>query len=259
VTLHHRVEGEGSGGTVLLAGSLGSTLEIWDAQVAALAPTFQVVRCDRRGHGGSPVVAGPTTIDDLGGDLLDLLDSLGLARVSVCGLSLGGLEGMWLAANAPARVERLVLCCTAPVIGVAEVWAERAAAVRAGALPAIADASMERWFTPALRAAEPGVVDRFRAMIAATDPEGYAACCEAIAGADLRPALRGITAPTLVLSGREDPATTPEDCAALAAAIPGARHVTLEGAAHLANVEQPGEFNRLLLEHLTADSGRTTG
>lgn len=118
---------------------------------------------------------------------------------------------------------------------------------------------MERWFTPALRAAQPGVVDSDRAMIAATDPEGYAACCEAIAGADLRPALGGVTAPTLVLSGREDPATTPEECAALAAAIPVARHATLEGAAHLANVEQPGECNRLLLEHLTAESGRTTG
>ena len=141
---------------LVLSSSLGTTLAMWEPQIAQLAERFRIVRYDRRGHGRSPVVAGAATIDDLGGDLLELLDELGLERVSFCGLSLGGVEGMWLAVNAPERVDRLALCCTAPAFAPRQGWIDRAAAVRAGGVEAIAKAVLARWFRPSFRRHEPG-------------------------------------------------------------------------------------------------------
>jgi 3-oxoadipate enol-lactonase len=245
--LHNRLDGPEAARVVVLGSSLGTTLDMWEPQVAALAATHRVLRYDRRGHGGSPVRPGPATIDDLGGDLLALLDALGLERVSLCGLSLGGVEAMWLAANAPERVDRLVLACTKAAFLPREAWVERAATVRDEGITAVAGAALGRWFTPA---APTEVVERFRSMLHATPAEGYAACCDALADADLRPRLGEIAAPTLVLTAREDPSVTPADGDELAAAIPDARHVVLDGAAHIANAERPDAFTAALLRHL---------
>jgi 3-oxoadipate enol-lactonase len=225
---------------------------MWEPQVPALAERFHVVRCDRRGHGASPVVPGPTTIDDLGRDLLGLLDALGLERVSFCGLSLGGLEGMWLALDAPERLDRLVLACTTSSFAPPETWVERAATVREGGVEAIADATMGRWFSASFRDAQPAVVTRFREMLVSTPREGYVACCDVLADADLTAELGRIRAPTLVVTGSEDPTITPARGEELAGAIHGARHVTLDGAAHLANVDRPDAFTAALLAHLEA-------
>jgi 3-oxoadipate enol-lactonase len=252
VTLHHVVEGDPAAPAVLLASSLGATHAMWEPQVRALADRLRVVRCDRRGHGASPVVPGPTTIGDLGRDLLELLDALELERVSFCGLSLGGLEGMWLALHAPERVERLVLACTSSSFAPRETWIERAATVRAEGVDAIADATMGRWFSASFRDAEPAVVTRFREMLVSTPAEGYVACCDVLADTDLTTELAGIRVPTLVLTGSEDPTITPTHGDELAGAIPGARHVTLDGAAHLANVDRAGAFTGALLHHLAA-------
>jgi 3-oxoadipate enol-lactonase len=224
---------------------------MWDPQLPALTERFHVVRYDRRGHGRSRVPAGPYTIDDLGGDVLELLDELGLERVSFCGRSIGGAGGMWLAVHAPARVERLVLCCTRPAFPPPEQWAERAAVVREGDVAAVADAALGRWFTPPFHLARPDVVDSFRTMLVETPAEGYAACCEALGALDLRPRLVAITVPTLVVTGEDDPVAPPESGEQLAAAIPGARHEVVAGAAHIANVEQPAVFTELLLDHLS--------
>lgn len=250
--LHSRFAGPADAPVLVLSSSLGTTHEMWDAQVAAFSAAHRVLRYDRRGHGRSPVPRGPYSIDDLGNDVLELLDELTVERVTFCGLSLGGCEAMWLAANAPERVERLVLCCTDPWFGAPEPWQERAATVRAEGVAAIAEAALGRWFTPAFHAEHPDAVERFRAMLTGTPVEGYAACCEAIAGLDLRPDLARVVAPTLVVTGAGDPSVTAEAGKALAAAIGAVRHVTLDACAHLANVEQPGAFDEAVLGFVTA-------
>ena len=250
MTLHHVVDGDPAAPTVVLASSLGTTHAMWEPQTGSLGERFRVVRCDRRGHGRSPSVPGPTTIDDLGRDLVELLDALDIERVSFCGLSLGGLEGMWLAVNAPERVDRLVLACTSSSFAPRETWVERAATVTNEGLESIADATMGRWFSPSFRDAEPAVVTRFREMLVSTPPEGYVACCEVLADTDLTGELERIAAPTLVVTGSEDPTISPARGDELAGAVPGARHVVVDGAAHLANVDRPEAFTTALLGHL---------
>jgi 3-oxoadipate enol-lactonase len=250
VALHHRLEGPAEAPVLALASSVGSDLSMWEPQAAALSGRFRVLRYDHRGHGGSPVPAGPYSIADLGGDLLALLDRLELERVHLCGLSLGGMVGMWVAAHAPERVERLVVCCTAAHFPPRELWDERARVVRAEGMGALVDATMERWLTASFRAAAPEVESRLRATFEATPPEGYAGCCEAIRDMDLRPALSAIAAPTLVIAGAEDPATPPAWGEAIAGAIPDARLEVLAEAAHLANLERPEALTAAVAEHL---------
>lgn len=251
--LHRVIEGPAGAPALVLCNSLGTTLEMWDAQMPVLAERFRVVRYDRRGHGRSPVPPGPYTVDDLGGDVVELLDELHLDRVSFCGLSLGGAVGMWLAIHAPERLDRLVVCCTRAAFPPPEQWAERAALVRADGVAAVADGALGRWFTPAFHATHPRVVDGFRAMLVRTPAEGYAACCDALGALDLRARLREIGAPTLVLTGAEDPVAPPACGEELAAAIPGARHAVVVDAAHIANAARPEAFTALLLEHLTTE------
>jgi 3-oxoadipate enol-lactonase len=247
---HGVSDGPDDAASLVLSSSLGTTLAMWEPQVAPLAEQLRVVRYDHRGHGRSPVPDGPYSVADLGGDVLELADALGLARFSFCGLSLGGLVGMWIASEAPERVERLVLCCTAPSFPPAEQWLDRAATVRAEGTEAIADALLGRWFTPA---ADTALVERFRAMLAATPREGYAGCCEALAGADLDDRLSAIDAPTLVVNGADDVVAPPQRGAALAAAIPGAHHVVVPGA-HVPTAEHPARFTDHVLAHLTEET-----
>jgi len=250
IELHHEVAGEGA--PLLMGGSLGTTLAMWDPQLGALSERLRVVRFDHRGHGGSPVPPAPYELADLGRDVLALIDRLGLERACYCGISIGGMVGMWLAAHAPERIDRLVLICTAAYLPPASAWAERAAAVRAaGSTEVVADAVVSRWVTPGFAGERPEVVADLRAMLTATSPEGYAGCCTAIERMDLRGDLARIAAPTLVIAGRDDPATPPDLARDLQAAIPGARLEIVAPAAHLASVERAGEVSRLILDHLT--------
>jgi 3-oxoadipate enol-lactonase len=221
-----------------LPSSLGTTTELWDRNVGYWSDTFRLVRYNQRGR---------TSIAELGRDLFELLDELEADRVSVCGLSLGGATAMWAAATAPDRVDRLVLACTSARFGKPEPWLERAALVREQGLDPIADSVVARWFTPAAR---PELVARFRAMLVETPPEAYAACCEALATWDFRDRLAEIRARTLVIAGAEDPATPAKHAELLAAGIPDATLVVLPAAAHLANVEQPQAFSKLVTDHL---------
>jgi 3-oxoadipate enol-lactonase len=250
---HRRLEGPEDAPVVVLSNSLGATVEMWEPQVPALTQRFRVLRYDHRGHGRSAVPPGPYTIGDLAGDVLELLDSLHLDRVSFCGLSMGGMVGMWMAAERPARIDRLALSCTSAHLPPPELWVERAATARGGGMDALADGAMERWFTPAFRGSQPETVARIREQVATTPAEGYAACCEAIRDWDFRDRLGEIEAPTLVIAAAHDPSTPPERGRAIAAAIPNARLVLIEEAAHLANIERPDVFTEALLEHLTAN------
>ena len=248
--LHHEISGADGAPVLLMGGSLGTTLEMWDGQLP-LAERLRLVRHDHRGHGASPVPPAPYEIADLGRDVLALMDSLGIERASYCGSSIGGMVGIWLGANAPERVARLVLICTSAHMPPASAWRERAAAVLEAVSPeVVADGVVERWLTPDYAAQHAGVRAKLRAMLAATDADGYAACCGAIERMDLREDLSRIAAPTLVVSGSDDPATPLEHQRLIAAAIPGARHEIVARAAHMAAVQQPEAVNRLILEHL---------
>ncbi|MEA2289311.1 MAG: 3-oxoadipate enol-lactonase [Solirubrobacteraceae bacterium] len=250
VEVPHRIDGREDAPTLLLSNSLGSTMEMWDPQVERLCDDFRIVRYDTRGHGAAPVPPGPYGLDDLGGDVLALMDRLGLERVHVAGLSLGGMLGMWMGLNAPERVDRLAVLCTSAMLSQDHDWAARAALVRAEGTEAVADAVVERWFTPAFREANPELNARMRAMIAATPAEGYAGCCGAIERMDLLAGLHDVRAPTLVIAGADDPATPPRHAERIAELIPDARLEIVDQAAHLANVEQPEVVTGLLREHL---------
>ncbi len=248
--LHHELAGPPGAPAVLLGGSLGTSLEMWAGQLP-LAAHLRLVRFDHRGHGASPVPAAPYEIADLGRDVLELMDRLELETASYCGLSIGGMVGMWLGAHAPERIDRLVLLCTSAHLPPPSAWRERAEAVLgAGSVEPIADRVLERWLTPEFAQRHPGVRAGLRAMLVATPAAGYAGCCGAIERMDLRAELARITAPTLVISGSEDPATPPEHQRTIAEAIPGARHETVGPAAHLAAVERPEAVNDLTREHL---------
>jgi 3-oxoadipate enol-lactonase len=248
MTLYHRIDGPDDAPTLVLSNSLGTTLELWDAQIPAFAGPFRVLRYDQLGHGRSEVPSGPYSMELLGRELLALLDELGVARFSFCGLSLGGAVGQWLGANAGDRVDRLVLAGTSAYFGPPETWAERAALVQAEGLEPLADATMTRWFTPAYPATA-----HFREVFVSTPPEGYAACCAALRDWDFRGDLGDVTPPTHVIVGADDPATPPEAAQLIADGIPGAGVTLIPGAAHLLNVEQPEAFNRAALAHLTGE------
>lgn len=248
--LAHRIDGDQANPTLVLASSLGTTWELWDVQLPSFVEDFRVIRFDHPGHGRSPVPEAPVTVESLADGVIALLDALELERASFCGLSLGGMVGMALALRAPERVERLVLCCTAARLGPAEGWYERARVVRTSGMSAIASAVLGRWFTSGFQERSAETAARFREMLEGIPAEGYAACCEAIAVWDARADVSAIRAPTLAIFGEDDVATTPEDGAALAAAIPGAEIAVLPGCGHLANVEQPALFSQALLGHL---------
>lgn len=251
--MHHRIDGPSGASTVLLSNSLGTTLDMWDEQVGPLTAYLRVLRYDHRGHGRSPAPPGPYSIADLGTDVLALLDQLGIEKVSVVGLSLGGMVGMWLGAHHPERIDRLVLCCTAPFLEPSDAWVARAAQVRAHGTVSITPTLLERWFTPRSRTDRPELLGRFAEMLSTADDEGYASCCEAIAAMDQRGELSRIGAPTMLVYGAEDSVTPPDAGEALRKAIDDAGLVVIARAAHLANVEQPASFTRALLEHLVGD------
>ena len=222
--------------TLVLSNALGTSRQLWDAQVPALAPRVRVLQYE---HGAR------SSVGELGADVLRMLDDADVERASFCGVSLGGAVGMWLAAHAPERIDRLVLACTSARFDGADSYRERAARVRVEGTAPFVDVTLDRWFTPRFRDR-----DRFRTMLLEAPRDAYAACCEAVAAWDFREWLGEIEAPTLVVAGAEDPATPPEHARTIAGGIPGSRLVVLDECAHLANVEQADRFNTVLLEEL---------
>lgn len=249
VRIAYRVDGPEAAPVLLLSNSLGTTMEMWAPQVRRLAEQYRVVRYDSRGHGGSDVPAGDYAMSRLGLDALALLDHLKVQRARFCGLSKGGMVGMWLATHAPARIERLALCNTAAYMGPPASWQQRIDSVRADGMTAVVDAVVDRWFTPAFRQSSPEHVAQIQAMLMAASPVGYTGCCAAIRDMDQRDAIRAIHAPTLVIGGTADPATPPEKAQEIAQAIADSHLVMLE-AAHLSNIEQPGRFTAALIDFM---------
>ncbi|MGY1408579.1 3-oxoadipate enol-lactonase [Luteimonas sp. A611] len=246
--LHYRIDG-GAGPWLLLCNSLGTDLQMWDAQAAALSEHFRVLRYDRRGHGASSAPPPPYTLAELGGDALALLDALGIERTHFCGLSIGGLVGQWLGVHAGERIDRLVVCATASRIGTAEGWNARIAQVQAGGLAPVISATAERWFTPGFIAAHPDAVEAILKRFTEVSAEAYIGCCAALAEADLRGDIARIERPLLAVSGDDDPVCPPAELQAIADGVANGRHVALPGR-HIVNIESASAFNALLLDFL---------
>ena len=246
--LGYRVDGRDGAPPLVLSPSLGTTLSLWEAQLDDLTRDFRVIRHDHPGHGISPVPTEEVTVAAIAGGVLGVLDELGLPQASFAGISLGGMVGMWLGANAPERIDRLVLAATGASLGTPGTYAERAELVRAEGTAAVVDGARGRWFTPVFAAS--AEAQRVLDDLLDVPPEGYAACCEAVGEFDFHADLHRVAAPTLVVIGEGDPVTTPETVDALLEGIPDARLVSVSGAAHLVNVEQPLAFTAALLAHL---------
>ena len=252
--LNYQIDGPSDAPVLVMSNSLGTDLGMWDVQIPELSKSFRVVRYDTRGHGKSSVTEGPYTIEQLGKDVLALLDELKVEKAAYCGLSMGGLIGQWLGINAPTRFTHLVLCNTAAKIGNAEGWNSRIDTVTAGgeqAMRDLRDGSIARWFTPEFSAANPQVADRIVSMLASTNPAGYAANCAAVRDGDFREQLGLIQAKTLIICGTGDAVTTPEDGRFMQARIKDAQVIDFH-AAHLSNVEAGDAFTQALLNFLNS-------
>ena len=254
--IHFEVEGPERAPVLMLSNSLGTTLHMWDGQVAPFTQHFRLVRYDRRGHGKSGLPPGPYTMERLGLDALAVLDGLGVPKTNWCGLSMGGMVGQWLGANAPERVERLVLANTSSYFPDKSAWNNRLAFVRERGIAAFAGPNMERWFTSDFRKRAPETVAWMAKMFATTPLEGYIACGEAVRDMDHRELLRKISAPTMIIAGKHDPATPLEAGEYLRSRIPGATLTVLE-AAHISNIEQPSAFTEAVLKFLLAARSTT--
>lgn len=251
VRLYYVIDGPADAPALVLSNSLGTCSDMWARQIPTLSQHFRVVRYDTRGHGKSSVPTGEYTFSQLAGDVAELLDHLNIDQASFCGLSMGGPTGLQLALDHPQRVRKLVLSNTAARVGSVEGWSSRIAAVTENGLENMASGLVERWLSPAYRAAEPGLTQVLVDMLRRTSNEGYNGNCAALRDADLRGKLADIKVPTLVISGSQDPAATPQDGQALAAGIAGARYIELD-TSHIANWEQPDAYTRALVDFLTA-------
>ncbi|HWP25750.1 MAG TPA: 3-oxoadipate enol-lactonase [Xanthobacteraceae bacterium] len=249
-SIHYEVEGPPDAPALILSNSIGTNLHMWDEQAPEFARRFRLVRYDRRGHGRSGVPNGPYTMDQLGRDALAVADAVGARKFNWCGLSMGGMVGQWLGANASERLERLVISNTHFYYEDKAPWNERIKLVREKGLGALADVMMERWFTAPFRAHAPEKVARIRSMFMATPRDGFIGCAQAVRDMDFRESNKRIAAPTLVIGADKDIATPPSWGEAIAKQIPGARFVSIPDASHLANIEQAGIYTELVLDFL---------
>ncbi|MGH8418938.1 MAG: 3-oxoadipate enol-lactonase [Pseudomonas sp.] len=250
--LHYEIEGPADAPVLVLSNSLGTDLHMWDAQIAMFSKRFRVVRYDTRGHGKSVVSHGPYTIEQLGRDVLGLLDALKIQQAHFCGLSMGGLIGQWLGIHASDRLHKLVLCNTAAKIGGPDTWDPRIETVEKGGEQAMKDlgaGAVGRWFTPEFAQDHSDKVKAVTDVLAATSPQGYAACCRAVRNADFLKQVGSIAVDTLIICGSHDSVTTVADGHYLQNHIRGSQ-LSDYYAAHLSNVELGETFTLRVTEFL---------
>jgi 3-oxoadipate enol-lactonase len=251
VHLQYEFSGPDRAPVLVLANSLGTSLAMWNPQLPELSRSFRILRYDMRGHGQSEVTPGPYTIPQLASDVLRLLDALGIDKVDFCGLSMSGMIGMQLALESPNRLRRIIVCNTAPKLGTPAAWNTRIQTVQTSGMKSVADAVIERWFTPEFRASAPAAVESTRQMLLHTPSEGYAASCAAVRDMDATSTISSIRVPTLIIHGKRDPVTAADDGQRMAAAILGAQLVNLP-AAHLSNIEAAAPFTMAVAKFLQA-------
>jgi 3-oxoadipate enol-lactonase len=249
--IHYTLEGPAGAPLLLLSNSLGAELGMWDAQAAEFSQRYRVLRYDNRGHGESTASKAPYSLEDVANDVALLLEHIGENSAHFCGLSLGGMVGMWLATYKPELIKKLVLCNTSALLGPRENWETRIAAVRESGMKAVVKPVMERWFTESFRSREPETLARIEAKFLEVSVEGYAGCCAAIRDMDQTKTVSGIKATTMVIAGTYDPSTPPAMGQSIARAIQGARYVELP-TAHLSNIEAAATFNDVVSYFLGA-------
>ncbi len=249
--LEYRLDGPANAPVLVLSNSLGTTWTMWDAQFTQFIRYFRVLRYNTRGHGASPSCRNKVSLESLGKDVIELMNHLNIDKANFCGISLGGMTGMWLNRHHPTRFNRFVVANTAAKIGESEAWLSRAKNVRAEGMAAVAQGSAQRWFTKDYIQARPGIVDALIDGIEQLDPNGYSACCEALAYADLRADVAEMERPMLVIAGEFDPVTSPAD----------ARWIIERGhdtqlsvipASHLSNIACPALFSQQVINYLTS-------
>jgi 3-oxoadipate enol-lactonase len=249
VQVHYEIAGPDKAPVVVFSNGLGTTMRMWEPQVEAFQKHFRMLRSDTRGHGQSGVTPGPYTIEQLSSDVVGLLDALEIGRAYFCGLSMGGMIGMFLGTRASARFHKLVFCNTAARIGTNESWNARIEKVQSGGMKAVSATVVERWLTAVYRSAHPAESESVLAMLESANTKGYVACCAALRDADFRSDVGNIHLPCLAVAGTHDLTSPPADLQFLAKSIPGAAYVEL-AAAHVSNIEAADEFNRHVLRFL---------
>lgn len=248
-SMSYSLEGPSDAPVLMFSNSLGTTMSLWESQARELRAHYRILRYDTRGHGESPGADRTLTLAQLGRDVLDLLDQLKLDKVNFCGISMGGIIGLWLGIHAGQRLQRLIVANSAARIGSTEGWLSRATHVAEQGMDGVADGAAARWFTPEFIGRAPVLVDAMVNDLRHCSPRGYAACCAALAAADVREQLERIEAPTLIVAGRHDPVTTVADARFLQERIAGADYLEL-AAAHLSNVEASADFTAGLARFL---------
>ncbi|VEA66491.1 3-oxoadipate enol-lactonase 2 [Serratia plymuthica] len=248
--IEYRLDGRAGAPLLVLSNSLGTTFDMWQAQLPTWREHFRVLRYNQRGHGATPLPRTPLRLETLGNDVIALLDRLDAPSAHFCGISMGGLTGLWLNRYHPQRIDRLVVANTAARIGSSEGWQQRAQQVRSEGLAAVAAASPSRWFTGAFLRRSPQRVAALVDGLAAGDAAGYAACCDALAQADLRDQTRQMARPMLVIAGEHDPVTTVADAEFLVANAPRATLKVLP-ASHISNVACAEMFGQSVVDFLT--------
>jgi 3-oxoadipate enol-lactonase len=250
-SIFHRFDGDEGKPVVVLSNSLGSTHEMWEPQMPALTARYRVLRYDNRGHGQSDAPPPPYTIDRIATDAKELITELGVAPALWCGVSMGGMVGIWLGANAPQLLRRAVLANTSPLIGPPDLWNQRIALIESQGMDVLSKAVIQRWLTAPYAAEHPEIAGKLMVGIASTPPHGYIGTASAIRDMDLRDLLPRVSVPVLVIAGSQDESTKVAMGEEIVAGVPGARFAILE-AAHLSNIEQADEFNKLILNFFDA-------
>ncbi len=249
IALHYQTFGDTDKPALIFSNSLGTNLSMWQQQLDYFKAHFFVICYDTRGHGSSSAPPGPYTLEQLGLDVINLLDHLKIQTASFCGISMGGLTGQWLAIHYPERFNHVVVCNTAAKIGQEQAWLERASLVREQGLKPIAATAASRWFTEPFIQSQTAIVKHLSNDLAAGSSEGYASCCEALAKADLRDQLKKIKVPVLIIAGTADPVTTVEDAEFMLERIPNAQLAKIN-ASHISNIENPKIFNQIISDFI---------
>ena len=243
--INYQTFGEPSSPALVFSNSLGTNYGMWQKQFNELKDQFFVICYDTRGHGSSSTPNGPYTLEQLGEDVVRLLDHLNISKAAFCGISMGGLTGQWLAIHRPEHFAKIVVSNTAAKIGNEAAWKDRVALVREQGLQPIADTAAGRWFTPSFIDAHPDVIAAMSQDLANGSAFGYANCCEALAVADLRAEIKDAKTPLMVVVGTEDPVTTLPDGEYIQSQVAGSQLAT-GAASPIANLDKPTEFTQLL-------------
>ena len=247
--INYQTFGDASQPAIIFSNSLGTQFNMWQPQISFFEKKFYVICYDTRGHGASSAPQGPYSIEQLGTDVVHLLDHLNIEKASFCGISMGGLTGQWLAIHHPERFNHVIVCNTAAKIGQEQAWNDRAQLVRKQGLKPIAETAASRWFTEPFIRSNTAIVESLSNDLGAGSPEGYASCCEALAKADVREQLKNITIPTLVVAGQKDPVTTVADAQYIINHVRSSSLFEIN-ASHISNIEQPKAFNQAIFSFL---------